>query len=139
MRFQSGTLWFELDATLVNEALSAASRMASEDLRGQFHEEREAIASIEIVDIREQSFRDLDAHWMARFGVIDALRSVVEENPLSRRVAGLLLERSPAPLQERAWLEPSREGLPLPSLVVSLRAETLLSRDRLRDLLETVK
>jgi hypothetical protein len=137
MRFQSGALWFELDASLVNEALSAASRMASDELRSEYREEREAIASIEIVDIREQSFRDLDAHWIDRFGVIDALRSLVdEEHPLSKRVSGFLLEGTRDPLNERAWVEPGRDGLPL--LVVSLKAETLLSLHRLRDLLETV-
>jgi hypothetical protein len=138
MRFQDGPLWFELDANLVSETLKAAASMASDDLRRQYLEEREAIASIEIVDIREQSFRELDAHWMDRFGVLDRLRSLVEENlPLSKRVEGFVLERTRNSNEERAWLEPSRGGEPM--LVVSLTAETLLFSDRLQDLLETVK
>jgi hypothetical protein len=137
MRLNGGTIWFELAPSLVDEVLTAASRMAPEALRRQYLEERDAVATIEIVDIREESFRDLDAHWMERFGVADALRSVLDEShPLSARVAGCVLSRARHPVEERARLEARGEGLPV--LAVSLRAETLLSPSRLRDLLETV-
>jgi hypothetical protein len=138
MRFESGALWFELATNLVNETLTTASRAAPEFLRQQYLEERDAIASVEIVDIREEGFRDLDVRWMERFGVIEALRAALDEShPLAKSVSGCVLERARAPLEERARLEPSKEGLPV--LAVSLRGETLLSPDRLRDLLETVK
>lgn len=136
MRLQSGSFWFEVAPSLVDEALTAASRAAPESLRRQYLEEREAIATIEIVDIREEGFRDLDARWMKRFGVIEALRSVLDEkHPLAESVTGCRFERARGGVEEEVRLE-SREGS-LPVLAVSLRAETLVSPDRLRHLLET--
>lgn len=134
MRLQDGELLYELAPDLVEEALVSASKSAGKTLRQEFLDEREAIGSIEIVDIREESFRDLDVHWAKRLRIADPLFEVVREVPaLGDRISRCAVQRVGPSAPESAVL---RQGVgdPLSILSLTVKAETLLSRDRLREL-----
>jgi hypothetical protein len=134
MRFQDGELSYDLAPDLVEEVLVSASKSAGKALRQEFLDEREAIGSIEIVDIREESFRDLDLHWAKRLRIADPLFEVVREVPaLGERISRCAVERVGPSAAESAVLRRD-EGDPLSILSLSVKAETLFSRDRLREL-----
>jgi hypothetical protein len=137
MRLQDGELLFELAPDLAEEVLVTASKSAGNALRQAFLEEREAIGSIEIVDIREESFRDLDVHWAKRLRIADPLFEVVRELPaLGGRISRCAVHRVGPSASESAVLR-SGEGDPRSILSLSVKAETLLSRDRLRALVRS--
>lgn len=134
MRLQDGELLYEFAPDLVEEALVSASKSAGKALRQEFLDEREAIGSIEIVDIREESFRDLDVHWAKRLGIAAPLFEVVREVPaLGGRISRCAVQRVGPSAAESAVLRQG-EGNPLSILSLTVKAETLFSRDRLRDL-----
>jgi hypothetical protein len=134
MRLQDGELQYELAPDLVEEVLVSASKSAGKTLRQEFLNEREAIGSIEIVDIREESFRDLDVHWAKRLRIADPLFEVVRELPdLGGRISRCAVHRVGPSASETAVLRRG-EGDPRSTLSLTVKAETLFSRDRLRQL-----
>lgn len=135
MRISGGPFWIEIPADLLERVLAAAAREAPPELRREYEQDRDAVESIETVDIREASVRNLDAHWVERFGALDPLRTaLIEERKLGETVSGCVLFYTRYPGKEGMLLEP--EGLPAGG-VLSLRLspETLLSLPRLRQLL----
>lgn len=132
MRIQNGPGWFDLPADFVDEALMLASESAPESLRKQFLEEREAISTIENVDIQEDSFRRLDAAWAERLGIGDALRDLLKEKDATNGgIRECVVRRVLADVEEWARVE---EGV----LYLALRADSLLSPDRLREIVGRV-
>jgi hypothetical protein len=130
MRLLDGELPFDLAPDLVEEVLVSASKSAGKDLRQEFLEERETIGSIEIVDIREESFRDLDMHWIKRLRIAAPLFEVVREaQARGDRISRCAVQRVASTAEESAVLHP-REG----DLSLTVKAETLFSRERLREL-----
>lgn len=135
MRIQNRALWVDLPHELVDEALMAAAQSAPEELRRQFLEERDAVNSIEIVDIREESFRRLDARWAERLRLASPLlEALTEPHGLPGRISGCIVERVRADADEKATLRPDVDGV-RQILRLTVRVDTVLSRDRLRDLL----
>jgi hypothetical protein len=123
-----GEVWLDLPADFVDEALLLASQSAPEALRRQFLDERDAVSSIEIVDIREESFRRLDSTWAVRLGIGDALRDLLIENgPSNGGISGCVVRRVLADAEEGARLD---AGV----LYLALRVDTFLSRARLREI-----
>lgn len=135
MRIASGPFWIDIQSDLLARTLELAAGEAPEELHDEYEREREAVASIETVDIREASFRELDARWVERFGVLDRLRRVlIEERGLGETVSGLVVLPPLRPEGEGMLLEP--EGLQTSGvLTLRLAPETLLSLPRLRKLL----
>lgn len=134
MRITNGPIWFDVAADLVDEALLVASRSAAPAVRQQYLADKEAIASIEIVDIREERFRQLDSQWAERFRLVEPLSGALEQlDGLSRGVSGCVLDRVRAAGEEGAALEPSTEGNGA-VLYLRLKAESLLSGERLLEL-----
>jgi hypothetical protein len=132
MRIENGGVWLDLPADLVDEALILASQSAPDSLRKQYREERDAISSIEIVDIREESFRQLDAAWVERLRIGDPLRNLlVEKAAPNGGIQGCMVKRVRADVDEGASLDDD-------VLYLALRAETLLSLERLREIVSGV-
>lgn len=135
MRIENGAFWIDLPHDLVDEALVTAAQSAPEELRRQFLEEREAVNSIEIVDIREESFRLLDARWAERLRLGGPLLEAVGERVgLSERISGCVVERVRADADEKATLRPDGDGV-RQILRLTVKLDTVLSRSRLSDLL----
>ena len=134
MRLQHGALPIDFARELVEEALAAAAKRANVDQREMFREERAAIDGIEIVDIREGRLDALDSRWMEQFHISDSFERVLGGHPgLEDSIAECVLR------DEKAFLYASDATLKLdgrkPVLVVQLMAETLLSIERLQELL----
>jgi hypothetical protein len=116
----------------VDEALILASQSAPEPLRKQFLDERDAVSSIEIVDIREESFRRLDSAWAVRLGIGDALRDLlIEKAPTNGGIQGCVVKRVLADAEEGARLDDD-------VLYLALRVDTFLSRARLREIVSGI-
>jgi hypothetical protein len=137
MRLTSPPVWFDLATDLVDEALLAAARSAAPELRKRYHEEREAIGSIEIVDIREERFRQLDSQWAERFRIDASLSTVLNElEGLAQRISGCVLHRVRVDSDEGASLEANETDV-LPVIYLRLKAESLFSLERLREIVQS--
>jgi hypothetical protein len=135
MRIANGSLWYDFAPDLVEEALLLASERAPSVERARFVQEREAIAGIETVDIREQCFRDSDTRWVGVFGIAKPLELLLRGAPnLADEISGCVLQRVRTKTEERAVLAPSSEHA-RSVLMLSLRPETVLDEKRLSDLL----
>ena len=66
MILDRGPVPIDFERALVEEALVVASRSADAELQAAFQEEREAVHSIETVDIREEHLDALDSQWMEK-------------------------------------------------------------------------
>ena len=125
------------------DADAIASKSAGADLRAEFLEEKEAVQSIETVDIREKRLDALDSHWMDRLEVAAVLEDVLLRHPdVENIIARCLLKLARAKEDERAYLYAGDAPLPgsrtgKPTLVVQLTADTLLARERLEPLVMT--
>lgn len=128
MRIQSGLVWLDLAAELVDEMLLEASRSASAAERDQFVKDREALASIETIDIREDAFRSFDAEWVDRFGVLEPLRSLLS----SEKQQSWVLRRAKTNAEERVRVSRD-DGEHL--VYLDVQPKTMLSRDGLERLL----
>jgi hypothetical protein len=138
MKIQGGPFWFDFPHDLVDDALMEASRSAPETLRKQFLEERDAVSTIEIVDIREEHFRQLDARWAERLGIGEPLLGALRERGAKAdRISGCVVQRVRAGAEEGAMLQPAEDG-GRDVLCLAVRVDTVLSRDRLSNLLAGV-
>jgi hypothetical protein len=129
----------EFDPRLVEEAILAAAEAASQSENRAFRQERDAVYEIEIADIRESSFQQLDARWFTRFGVADALLGLLGKHPLlAHRTSGGYVLFASSSRDEGADLHAPQDELTekgLPVLVIRLLPNTLLDRGRLSALL----
>jgi hypothetical protein len=136
MRIVEGPFWIELSPRLMEALLEQAAVEAPERLRAEYLEERDAVSTIETVEIREASFRELDARWLERFGALHALRrAVIEDRALGEAVSGCVLLWSHEPGAQGMVVEEDGEASGVLRLRVS--PSTLLSVEALRRLLET--
>ena len=135
MRIVEGPFWVEIEPDLLEPALERASLAADESLRTEYRQEREAVSGIETVDIREACFQDLDARWAERFGLLDALRrALIEEPALGAAVEGCVLYAARPDEEQGMLLEP--DGEPTSGvLTIRVAPQTLLSLQELRRLL----
>lgn len=134
MRIVEGPFWIELSPRLMEALLEQAAVEAPEKLRAEYLEERDAVSTIETVEIREGSFRELDARWLERFGALDALRrAVIEDRALGEAVSGCVLLWSREPGAQGMVVEEDGEASGVLRLRVS--PSTLLSVEALRKLL----
>lgn len=135
MRIVQGRFWVEIAPDLLEPALDRASQEAEEPLREEYRHEREAVAGIETVDIREACYRELDVRWADRFGLFDSLRrALIEERALGAVVEGCVLYAVRRGEEQGMLLEP--EGKAASGvLTMRLSPETLLSLEGLRALL----
>lgn len=143
MKLESGPVPIDLARELVEEALEVASKDADAELLAEFREEKEAVAGIETIDIREKRLDALDNHWIDRLQVVAALENVLERHPrLEQVISHCFLSLARAKEDERAYLHDGDAPSPAgeagkPALVVQLTAHTLLTRERLEPLLMT--
>ncbi len=120
-----------------------ASRSADAELRAAFLEEREAVYTIETVDIREKRLDALDSQWMDKLRVAEAFESVLARHPgLDDFVSRCFLKLARRKEDEKAFLytdDASLSGTDAakPALVIQLTADTLLALDKLETLLMT--
>lgn len=140
MRLQHGALPIDFARELVEEALAAAAGRASVDEREMFREEKAAIDGIEIVDIREGRLDALDSRWMEQFHISDSFERVLGGHPgLEDAISECVLRLARSMEDEKAFLYASDATLKRdggrPVLVVQLMAESLLSIERLQELL----
>lgn len=135
MRVDAGSLWLDLAPDLVEEALLVAAKSASDSERDRFQEERDAIAGIETVDIREECYRDSDARWAKRFGISEPLKTLLRQaDSLAETISGCVVQRVRTVNEERAVLAPSSDRA-RSVIMMSIRPETVLDERRLSDLL----
>ena len=143
MKLDRGPVPIDFARELVAEALEVASKSADAELQAAFVEEKEAVQSIEIVDIREKRLDALDSHWIDRFRVSAPLESVLGRQPgVADLISRCFLELARGKANERAFLLSSDAraadgALGKPSLVVQLTAATLLEREELEPLVVT--
>ena len=143
MKLDRGPVPIDFARELVAEALEIASKNAEGDVHAQFVEEKEAVQSIETVDIREKRLDALDIHWIERLEVAAALESVLGRHPgVEDVISECFLRLARAKEDERAYLHTASVSSPdepvsKPSLVVQLTADTLLARERLEPLVMT--
>lgn len=143
MKLDRGPIPVDFARELVEEALEVASRKADAELLAAFREERDAVESIETVDIREKRLDALDDQWMERLHVADPLERVLASHPgVEDVVSGCFLKLARAKEEERAYLytdeaTPPGVGASKPALVVQLTAATLLALERLEPLVRT--
>ena len=147
MKLERGPVPIDFARELVEEALVMASRSADPELRAAFLEEREAVHSIETVDIREQHLDALDSQWLDKLHVAEALESVLARHPgLEDVVSQCFLRLARVKEDEKAYLytdEGPRPGTNAtattakPSLVIQLTVDTLLAMDKLEPLFTT--
>ena len=71
----------ELEPSLVEESVLLASEASSPATRRQYRRERNAVYEIPETEDRDAAFRDLDARWFQRLGLV---RATVREHPLGR-------------------------------------------------------
>lgn len=141
MKLQRGPVPIDLARELVDEALTVAAARASSKLRAAFRNEREAIQSIETVDIREKRLDALDSRWVQRLDVAESLEIVLARHPgVEDLVSACFLRFARAKEDEKAFLFDGDGavpggGHPKPSLVVDLTAETMLDREQLAPLI----
>ena len=140
MRLQHGALPIDFARELVEEALAAAAGRANVDEREMFREEKAAIDGIEIVDIREDRLNALDIRWMEQFHVSDSFERVLESHPgLGDSISECVLRLTRSMEDEKAFLYASHRTLKSddkkPVLVVQLMARSLLSIERLEEIL----
>jgi len=141
MILERGPVPIDFARELVEEALAVASRSADTDLQAAFLEEREAVHSIETVDIREKHLDALDSQWMEKLRVAEALESVLARHPgLENVVSRCFLKLARAKEDEKAYLytqeaPPPDTDVKKPALVIQLTADTLLAKDKLEPLL----
>ena len=140
MRLQHGALPIDFARELVEEALAAAAKRANVDEREMFREEKAAIDGIEIVDIREGRLDALDTRWMEQFHVSDSFERVLGDHPgLEDSISECVIRLARSMEDEKAFLYTSNATLKRdggrPVLVVQLMAESLLSIERLQELL----
>lgn len=136
MILDRGPVPIDFERELVEEALVVASRSADAELQAAFLEEREAVHSIETVDIREKHLDALDSQWMEKLHVAEALESVLARHPgLEDVVSRCFLKLARAKEDEKAYLH--TEDREKPALVIQLTADTLLAMDKLEPLLVT--
>lgn len=150
MILERGPVPIDFARELVEEALMIASRSADAELQAAFVAEREAVHSIETIDIREKHLDTLDSQWMEKLRVAEALESVLARHPgLEDLVSRCFLTLARAKEDEKAYLF-NHEALPpdielkkpalelkKPALVIELTADTLLAKDKLEPLLVT--
>lgn len=140
MKFERGPVPIDLTLELAEEVLDVASRIASSELRAQFRDEKEAIHTVETVDIRETRLDAFDRRWMNHFGVIDNLESVLVGQPqVEDLVSTFSLRLARTQNDEKAFLYQHDETVPSNDgyksvLVVQITAETLLDREKLASL-----
>jgi len=143
MKLDRGPIPVDFARELVEEVLNVASRQADAALQAAFREERDAIESIETVDIREKQLDALDDHWMERLDVARPLESVLARHPgVEDIVSHCILKLARAKEDEKAFLYTDDRSPPgvdaaKPALVVQLTAHTLLAMDKLEPLLMT--
>ncbi len=145
MKLERGPVPIDFARELVEEALVVASRSADAELRAAFLEEREAVHSIETVDIREKHLDALDSQWMDKLHVAEALESVLARHPgLEDVVSQCFLRLARVKEDEKAYLytdEGPRPGTNAtatkPALVIQLTVDTLLAMDKLEPLFTT--
>jgi len=145
MKLERGPVPIDFARELVEEALVVASRSADAELRAAFLEEREAVHSIETVDIREKHLDALDSQWMDKLHVAEALESVLARHPgLEDVVSQCFLRLARVKEDEKAYLytdESPRPGTNAtatkPALVIQLTVDTLLAMDKLEPLFTT--
>ncbi|GMR23970.1 MAG: hypothetical protein BMS9Abin37_2452 [Acidobacteriota bacterium] len=147
MKLERGPVPIDFARELVEEALVVASRGADAELRAAFLEEREAVHSIETVDIREKHLDALDSQWMDRLRVAEALESVLARHQgLEDVVSRCFLKLARAKEDEKAYLYSDNASPPgidatgtatKPALVIQLTVDTLLASDKLEPLLMT--
>ena len=139
MKLERGPVPIDFARELVEEALTVASRNADAELQAAFLEEKEAIQSIETIDIREKRYDALDSQWMDRLHVAEALESVLARHPgLEDVVSRCLLRLARAGEEEKAYLyTDDAPNAAKPALVIQLTADTLLAMDKLEPLLMT--
>ena len=145
MRLERGPVPIDFARELVEEALMVASSSADAELQAAFLEEREAVHSIETVDIREKHLDALDSQWMDKLRVAEALERVLARHPgLEDVVSECFLRLVRAKEDEKAYLytdDGPRPGIDAtatkPALVIQLTVDTLLAMDKLEPLLMT--
>ncbi len=147
MKLERGPVPIDLARELVEEALMVASRRADAELQTAFLEEREAVYSIETIDIREKHLDALDSQWMDKLRVAEALERVLARHPgLEDVVSRCFLRLARAKDDEKAYLytdDGPRPGTDAtatatkPALVIQLTVDTLLATDKLEPLLMT--
>ncbi len=140
MRMERGAFPIDFARELVEAALAAAARTANADDREVFREEKAAIDGIEIVDIREERLNALDTRWMEQFHISDSFERVLGRHPgLEDSISECVLRLARSTEDEKAFLYASDATLKRddrkPVLVVQLMARSLLSIERLQELL----
>lgn len=136
MKLERGPVPIDFARELVEEALAVASRNADAELQAAFLEERDAVDSIETVDIREKHLDALDTQWMEKLHVADALESVLARHPgLEDVVSSCFVKLARAKEDEKAYLY--SQDVEKPALVIQLTADTLLAFEKLEPLLVT--
>lgn len=132
-------LTLQFDSHLLEETVLAAAAAANPQDTRAFRWERDAVYEIELADVRETSFQELDARWFRRFGIADALLGLLGEHPLLARCTsvGYVVSASSS-RDEGADLHAPGEELAeteQPVLVIRLLPKTLLDQARLSALL----
>ncbi len=144
MKLERGPVPIDLARELVEAPLVVASRNADPELQAVFLEEREAVQTIETIDIREKNLDALDSQWMDRLRVSEALESVLARCAgLEDMVSGCFLQLARVKDDETAYLHTDDAGdagvggidTKKPALVVHVTADTLLALDKLESLL----
>jgi hypothetical protein len=131
----------QFDSQLVEESVLQAAEGARPAETEKFRRERDAIYEIEITDVRESSFRELDSRWFVRFGVADALvASLREHSSLANRISGVYVLPAWSARDEGADLHAAKgrstDGTPLPAVVIHVRPKVLVDPEALRLLLQ---
>lgn len=140
MNLERGPVPIYLARELVEEVLHVASHDAKAEVRSQFRDEKDAIDTIETVDIRETRVDAFDRRWMNHFGVIDNLERVLVGHPgIEGLVSACSLSLARTDNDEKAFLYQPDEAVSgddgaEPVLVVRITAETLLEREKLASL-----
>ena len=143
MKLERGPVAIDFARELVEEALVVASRRADAELQAAFLEEREAVHSIETIDIREKHLDALDSRWMDRLRVAEALERVLARHPgLEDVVSRCFLKLARGKEDEKAFLytdDASLSGTDAakPAFVIQLTGDTPLALDKLEPLLMT--
>lgn len=137
MKITSEGLLVQFDLHLVEESVLQAAEVASPSERDTFRRERDAIYEVEITDVREASFRDLDARWFQRFGVADVLLELLREHSsLVNQVSGCFVLPAWSSKDEASDLHAAKgqtaDASFLPALVIHLRPKTLISPEPLK-------
>ena len=140
MRIERGSFRIDFARELVEEVLAAAAKAADAHDRDVFRQEKAVIDGIEIVDIREERLNALDLHWMEQFHISDSFERVLGSHPgLEDSISECVLRLARSTEDEKAFLYASHATLKRddkkPVLVVQLMAASLLSIERLRELL----